>query len=257
MQTNEAVDVNYKITNTSAFSFTIDGVSDIISESIVIDPSLVWSTYFQRTVVGSSSSIRGNTEVDDSGNLFYQICTYSANLPLANPGGVVYYNPNYNPSSGLDIYFAKFDINRDLVWSTYLGGTDGTQSNYYDHGISFYGNTMYITGETDASNFPLQNQGGGAYYQTYPGSGSLGFLSKFAITTGQMIHSTYVRVFEKQVVAADNNGNVVVVGRSTSSSVTPTILTRTGAYNQASFVGSSSNLVIYMFDDNMIQTWGT
>jgi hypothetical protein len=72
-----------------------------------------------------------------------------------------------------------------------------------------------------------------------------------------MIHSTYVRVFEKQVVAADNNGNVVVVGRSTSSSVTPTILTRTGAYNQASFVGSSSNLVIYMFDDNMIQTWGT
>jgi hypothetical protein len=131
------VKVEFDITNNNTFGFKTDAVTnDIIEHTLVIDPALTWSTYFENTVTGIVSTIRGNNITDADGNFFYQINTYTPNLPLGNPGAPAYYDPSYNPASGLDIYFAKFNVNRELVWSTYLGGTSGSQSNYYDHGLA-------------------------------------------------------------------------------------------------------------------------
>ncbi|MEX2485427.1 MAG: T9SS type A sorting domain-containing protein [Brumimicrobium sp.] len=248
-ETEKSVDISYKLYEDNIFGFqSNERLSQ--SETLVIDPILSWATLFQPTISGGSSGIRGNVTTDDNGNFFHQINTYIADMPLSNPGGTAYYDPNYS-GSGLDIYFAKFDVDRNLVWSTFLGGS-GSQNNYYDHGISTHGNLLYICGETGSTDFPTLNQGSGAFYETTPGNG---FLSKFNITTGEMIHSTYLLSGSKFSVDVDNNGNVAV-SSSAYTSATPSVLARIGAYNEATHAGGS-DLFVHMFDANMVQTWGT
>ncbi|PKP19160.1 MAG: hypothetical protein CVU05_11970, partial [Bacteroidetes bacterium HGW-Bacteroidetes-21] len=251
---NEPFAVEYYVSGNNTFGFKPQGnEADIVDETLIIDPILQWSTYFEPTTTGAST-IRGNTTVDVNGNFFFQVNTYAANMPLMNPGGTAYYDPSYNPSSGLDMYFAKFDVNYQLVWSTYLGGT-GNQSNYYDHGLATYNGYFYICGNTNSSDFPLLNQGGGAYYYTYPGS-NCGFLSKFNITSGQMIHSTYLKSYDYHSMAIDKNGNIAVGSFNYTWSVAPVVMSRTGAYNQATH-GGDSDVFLYMFNNSLVQTWGT
>ncbi len=248
--------VMFKKIDSLTFGFyALEKINDF--KTLVIDPTLNWSTYFERTTLGGTVGIRGNTEVDPTGNLFYQVNTYYADLPLVNPGGTVYFDPSFNVTGfGLDIYFAKFNTNRELVWSTYLGGSGG-QNSYYDHGIAFDNNIFYLTGTTNSNDFPLINQGGGAYYKTYSGTGSRGFLSKFNITTGQMIHSTYLNAYSYINMATDNNGNIAIVSSNYTFTVVPDVVNRIGAFNQSSFTGTETEMFIYMFDQNLNQIWGT
>lgn len=248
------VNVEYYLMDDNTFGFAADGI-ETVSRTLVIDPTLAWATYLERSGSGASSSIRGNVTTDANGNFYYQINTYSPNLPVVNPGVGAWYDPSYNPSSGLDIYFAKFDINRQMVWATYLGGT-GTQTNYYDHGLAITGSTLYVGGVTSSTDFPLMNQGGGAYYQTSPGTGDKGFLSKFNTSTGVMQHSTYLLCYSQLSLAVDGNGNVAVSSFNYSWSTAPTVMARAGAYNDPTFNGSS-DVFLYMFNSNMVQTWGT
>ena len=251
---NQPYDVEYYLAGDNTFGFKPkESEEDSVNETIIIDPILLWSTYFEPSASGASY-IRANTTVDVNGNFFYQVNTYAANMPLANPGGLVYYDPSYNPPSGLDIYFAKFDVNYQLVWSTYLGGT-GNQSNYYDHGLATYNGYFFICGNTNSNNFPLLNQGGGAYYYTYPGT-TCGFLSKFVISTGQMIHSTYLRTYDYHSMAIDNNGNIAIGSFNYTWSVAPVVMNRAGAYNQATH-GGDSDVFIEMLNSSLVKFWGT
>lgn len=253
-ENKEKVDIDYLFYVDNTFGFRAK--EDLtINKTLVIDPILSWATIFENTATGGSSSIRGNVTTDENGNFFYQLNTYMANMPVANPGAGAYYDATYNPSSGLDVYFAKFDVNRNLVWGTYLGGT-GSQSNYYDHGIRTHGNDFYVCGTTNSTDFPTLNQGGGAYFQTSPGTGDKGFLSKFNSTTGAMIHSTYLRCFSQLSMDVASNGSVAVSSFNYTWSTTPTVFARAGAYNQAVH-GGNSDIFLYMFDANMVQTWGT
>lgn len=248
-ESEKSVDIGYKLYDNNVFGFQSN--EELSStETLVIDPVLSWATLFQPTISGGASSIRGNVTTDENGNFFYQINTYVADMPLSNPGGVAYYDPNYT-GSGLDVYFGKFDVDRNLVWSTFLGGS-GSQNNYYDHGIRARGNVFYVCGQTGSTDFPTMDQGSGAFYETTPGDG---FLSKFNITTGEMIHSTYLLSGSKFGVDVDSNGNVAV-NSSASTSDTPSVVSRTGAFNQAATTGNS-DIFVYMFDANMVQTWGT
>jgi gliding motility-associated-like protein len=251
----EQIQVNYKLFGEDVFGF--ESHFDEINETVIIDPTLAWATIMERTVSGGSSAIRGNITTDANGNFFYQINTYNPDLPIANPGGLVYLDPSYNPASGLDIYFAKFNINRTMVWSTYLGGTDGSQSSYYDHGLATYSNFFYICGETNSTNFPVLNQGGGAYYVGTAPSGQKGFLSKFDISTGQMLHSTYLNAYGQFVMDVNGvNGNVAVSSFNYTWSAAPNVLAKAGAYNQATHAGNS-DIFLYEFNNSMIQIWGT
>ncbi|MBN2729753.1 MAG: gliding motility-associated C-terminal domain-containing protein [Bacteroidales bacterium] len=252
---NQSANIGFELLNDNVFGFSLDGQDAVVNRPMIIDPTLTWSTYFERTTAGYVGGIRGNTEVDENGNLFFQVNTYYADLPIGNPGGVVYLDPSLN-ASGLDIYFAMFTPDRELFWSTYLGGTD-SQSSYYDHGLSISGNTLYVCGSSDSDDFPLLNQGGGAYYATHSGTSQRGFLSKFSTITGQMIHSTYINCFGYLSMDVDNNGNVALATFCYDFSPTADVVNRTGAYNDATFNGSESEIFIYMFDSSMVQIWGT
>ncbi|MFO7789127.1 MAG: hypothetical protein R6V32_01015, partial [Bacteroidales bacterium] len=251
----EPVDIGFELYDQNTFGFTFDNdESGKVEKTVVIDPTLTWSTYFENTASGSVSCLRGNNVVDANGNFFMQLNTYTADLPTLDPGGTGYYDPNYH-SSGLDIYLAKFDPDRNLVWATYLGGDDGAQSNYYDHGMDTHAGDLYICGDTDSNDFPLNDQGGGAYYETYPGS-SCGFLSKFDIATGEMVHSTYLNSYDYHSLGVDSQGNVAVISFNYDWSIAPDVMNRSGAYNQSTH-GGDSDIFIYMFDSDLNQIWGT
>ena len=61
------VNVEYFLMDDNTFGFAADGI-ETVSRTLVIDPTLAWATYLERSGTGSTSSIRGNVTTDASGN---------------------------------------------------------------------------------------------------------------------------------------------------------------------------------------------
>src|SRR5690554_7559153 len=73
-----------------------------------------------------------------------------------------------------------------------------------------YNGSFFISGVTNSNDFPVLDQGGGAYYVGTAPTGQKAFLSKFNIGTGQMQHSTYLRTYGQIVMDVSSTGNVAV-----------------------------------------------
>jgi hypothetical protein len=146
---------------------------------------LVWSTYFG----GSGGDEAYSVAVDGSGNVFVVGHTGStAGFPRENPGGQAYYVNTHNGGT-YDAFIAKFlGSNLRLVWSTYFGGNLNDRANSV--AVDGSGN-VFVVGLTLSRNFPLENPGGGAYYDnTNDGSGDL-FIAKFLGSSLRLVWSTY------------------------------------------------------------------
>ncbi|HNW69363.1 MAG TPA: SBBP repeat-containing protein, partial [Bacteroidales bacterium] len=157
-------------------SFTIDktdgtigfsGMSITYPQTLIIDPSITWATYFHNT--NSANSSWTNTEYDASGNFFMANQTYDAAFPLCNPGGGAWYDAAH--AYMIKVAVLKFNANRTLIWSTYYGGDKmNCLAGCTDYGkalaLDNSGN-VYVAGYTDPGTtvFPTQNPGGGAFYQ--------------------------------------------------------------------------------------------
>jgi hypothetical protein len=121
--------------------------------------SLAWSTMFGNHgfLGGGSGAIISEMNITSNGDVYIVGSTNNENLedfPLvieqAND-----YQQNYG--GGLqDAFFAKFDSNNELKWSSFLGGAEVDMG----FGIDYHEGTssLYITGQTfsDSSSFPLQ-----------------------------------------------------------------------------------------------------
>lgn len=82
-----------------------------------------------------------------------------------------------------DIYVSKFDVNGQLVWSTFVGGA-GQDVGY---GIHVLGKYIFICGQTESPTFPVSAN---AIQSAYTMNGD-GFVIKMD-TTGQMITGTFM-----------------------------------------------------------------
>jgi hypothetical protein len=147
--------------------------------------SLVWSTYFG----GSSGELAYSVAVDGSGNVFV-VGEAGSGFPLLNPpGGQAYYDDTYNGGFS-DAFIAKFSgSNLSLVWSTYFGGNSQDQA----HSVAVDGSgNVFVVGRTNSSSgFPIEDPGGGAYYQnTNNGVWDL-FIAKFSGSNLSRLWSTY------------------------------------------------------------------
>lgn len=120
--------------------------------------SLAWSTMFGNHGFGGGNAGAGISEMNITGNgdVYIVGSTSSDNLgdfPLVveQPND---YQQNYGGGSS-DAFFAKFNSNNELKWSSFLGGADAD----YGLGIDYHEGTtsLYITGQTfsDSSSFPL------------------------------------------------------------------------------------------------------
>jgi hypothetical protein len=186
---------------------------------LVIDPSLVYSTYLGGSGAAQGSSTGGDTSadiaVDAAGNAYITGLTDSPDFPItsgafqtAYPGSSCTYVTKLNPSGTA------------LVYSTYLAEGGATSI-----AIDASGNA-YLTGATASASFPTTP---GAYQPTNNGGG-LGnaFITKLNPTGTALVYSTFLggtgdsdpsRINGGDVatgIAVDPSGNACVVGTTYS-----------------------------------------
>ncbi|MFO0853605.1 MAG: SBBP repeat-containing protein [Planctomycetia bacterium] len=169
--------------------------------------SLVYSTY-----LGGSGSEEGKgIAVDGSGNAYITGNTSSSDFPTT---------PSAYKGTTDDVFVAKIDTlgsgASSLVYSTYLGGSDGELGS----GIAVDGSgNAYITGLTDSTNFPTTPS---AYQGNLIGYADV-FVTKIDTLgsgTSSLVYSTYLGgtfMDYGQGIAVDGSGNAYITGLTDST----------------------------------------
>ena len=242
---NNEVEVSYFIDENGYLCFKTKSTD---YQSLTIDPVLEWATYYNNSATGSDALDYSRSHLDASGNLFIYGQVYSAggNYPVISPGGSAY-TQSYNSSS--EVYIAKFNSSRTLVWSTYLGGS-GSDNSYGSSNLDTRGNVLHVVGERISTGAPFTN--GGGYYDA---TANKAFWARFNITTGALTHLTAVGGGYAPSVAVSSAGQVAIIMDAYTTS-SPPIMTRAGAYNQATS-GGSTDMFLMLMNSSYAQIWGT
>jgi len=214
--TGETASTNFPTVN--ALQPSNSGEDAFVAELNPSGSALIYSTY-----LGGNGENSGNAiAVDSAGNAYVSGSTIdSTNFPTVNP-----LQPSNN--YGDNTFVAKLNPGGSaLIYSTYLGG-DGYN---FGNGIAAdSAGNAYVTGTTNASNFPtvnaLQSSHGGA-------QGTFNaFIAKINANGSALVYSTYLggnagdgggpSGTEGQGIAVDSSGNAYVTGE-TSSTDFPTV----------------------------------
>ena len=175
------------------------------AEALIIDPELVWSTYFG----GSDYDDIRDVALDPAGNILVAGFTYSTGWIS---GG---FDTTYGGRQ--DAFIAKLNPAGEPVWSTYLGGElrEGARGLTVDTG----GNVFVVgTIASSDSSWPSDWEICGGYDELLNTNGQEGATDGFLIKlspTGQHLWSTYVGGYANDncsSVALDSAGNVLVAG---------------------------------------------
>ena len=163
--------------------------------------TLEFSTYFG----GSSFDEISDVQVDVAGNVYVAGPTASADLPVRNAlqprfGGV------------RDLFVAKFSPTWDIVYATYIGGTN------WEHGTTLgvdAAGHVYLAGETYSGDFPRVN----AHQSAWGGGFSDAFVAKLASTGSSFVYSTLLGGNDTEfgvTVALSPTGDMAVSGTTNS-----------------------------------------
>jgi Domain of unknown function DUF11/Beta-propeller repeat len=184
------------------------------TRELVIDPILVYSTYF-----GGGTESSPSIAVNGDGNIYLAGSTSSA-LP-ASP--VTAYQSTLKGTQ--NIFILDLNTSTGILYLTYLGGS-GTDTNV---GLAVdAGGNAYVAGTTTSTDFPTV---GG--YQSAPQAGSTGtshvFVSKLSgldnlATPPTLAYSTYLSGNGTDIASGmtiDSNADVFVTGSTTSTNPQP------------------------------------
>ncbi len=201
--------------------------------------ALLWSTYLG----GSNSDLGDGIAADGFGNVYVSGQTVSSEFPTR--GG---WDTSHNGSS--DAFVSKFSVDGVLLWSTYLGGSDGEGGVYAkcDLAVDGAGNAI-VASTTSSYDFPTP----GGYDTSFNGGSDI-FVSKFS-PSGALLWSTYLggsNTDEGLSIAVENwSGDVFVMGRTNSPDFpTP------GGYD-TSFNGVFDDVCLARFTASGELVWGT
>ena len=193
------------------------------SKSLVIDPTLSYSTYLG----GSDSDVPGAIAVDASGNAYVTGVTYSTDFPTASPVQSFAGSP--------DVFVTKLRADGSaLVYSTFLGGNDE------DVGLSIAldsADNAYVSGSTRSNDFPTTP---GAFQRTHAGNEDA-FVFKLNAAGSGLVYSTYLggsNTDKGSGIAVDSAGNAYIGGYTLS----PDFPTTAGSF-QPAFAGQASAFV--------------
>jgi len=126
---------------------TLNGVNDdVFVTKFSSFGTLIWSTYFG----GSSYDACYSVTVDSQDAIFITGVTDSSDFPVLNGFDDTLNETMY---SG-DAFVTKFDFFGDLVWSSYLGGSDAESGKTVV--IDSEDNVLF-SGTTSSSDFPVFN----------------------------------------------------------------------------------------------------
>ncbi len=211
------------------------------SRELIIDPSLIFSTYLGGRRGDSASDIA----VDLQLNTYIVGSTNSTDFPLT-PGA---YDTEQWPHYSTDAFISKLNPEgTELLFSTYLGGSwDDSASGV---AISWMDDSILVTGTT-SGDFPTTP---GAYDESYEGGRDI-FLAKFDFS-GALIFSTLLGGEQTEYsphVAVDGAGHIYVAGMTLSPGfpTTPDAFDRTFDVCQGPWCGEytrDNNVFVSKFD---------
>ena len=254
----------FKIKNEKEVVFET-GTHDAL-ETFIIDPfQLMWGTYYG----GGGEDHFNGMDADNNGNIFIAGYSSSYNFPVKNAGGGAYFQgtskggTEYGFSFGYgDMVILKFNNSGVQKWATYYGGTG---DDYATALCTDNANNVYVTGFSYGSNFPTQNPGAGAYYESQGPMSPLDFSGAVIVkfnNSGVRQWATYYngdRADYATSAAVDASDNLFVAGY-TASSVFPTMDPGGGAYYQSgpsSVQGTSSDFFLLKFNSFGVRQWAT
>jgi hypothetical protein len=201
------------------------------SRELVIDPVIVYSTYFGDVGFDEGCAI----VADAAGNAYVAGLLISTTFPGINSSSV-------QPTNGgdYDAFISKINPQGTaVVWSTFLGGTEGVE---YAEGIAVdpSGNVI-VSGDTNSYlDFPVT---AGAIQSTYGGHARDSWVAKINAAGTVLVYSTLLGGNGDEGnldVDADASGNAYVVGYSGSTNF-PGV---TGSSIQSARSGGSDAYVV-------------
>ncbi|MCB9232557.1 MAG: hypothetical protein H6581_12880 [Bacteroidia bacterium] len=176
-------------------------------------------------------------------------------LPITNPGGGAFIDSIADGPQ--DFFILKFNSNRALEWSTYVGGTDNEIGL-----VTVSGDTLghiYLSGIATSADMPTLNPGGGAYFQGSRAGVSDMYIAKFS-TEGVMEWATYCGGTGTEMVypfysTTSKDGKFHFLGDSQTNNF-PLVNPGNGSYYQAAPAGGQ-DLLFGRFDQANGLEWST
>lgn len=204
---------------------TLGGFSDSFVAKFDSSGSIIFSTYLGGNLSDSVSSIF----VDSEENIYVTGSTVSSNFPTAGVNANTTYGGGFS-----DGFITIFDSSGNIIFSTYLGGSDDDFSSSIF--LDAEGNII-VVGETRSSDFPTT----GAHADTTYGGGlGDGFISKFD-SSGILFFSSYFGGNDwdtAKSITANTEGNMYVAGLTASSD-----FVTTGANADSTYGGFNDGFV--------------
>lgn len=247
----QQISSSYQISKNNQVYFQLGNYDK--NKTLIIDPPLVWSTYYG----GAGSDGPQRIRTDQTGNVYVTGYTSSDNFPLKNPGsGTFYQGTNNSSGAGKDAFVTKFGPGGQMLWATYYGGS--SQDEGRDLCTDAAGN-VYVVGEASSDDFPLFDPGGGAFMDNINGaiSSSDGFVLKFD-NAGVLLWGTYLGGTKgwdsANGVAVDKLGNIYVTG-ATGSTNFPYVDPADGRFMKTYSAGNDAFLC--KFTPALILEWAT
>lgn len=201
----ETSSVNFPVANAVQSSVTDTCSNGFVTKLNPAVPSFVFSTYLGGNQCDTANSIA----TDASGNVYVTGTTGSSNFPTLNA-----FQPAIAGTFPLDAFVTKLTSTGALSYSTYLGGSNGSEVGY-GIAVDASGNA-YVTGSTESTDFktmnPLQPTNGSGFGQD-------AFLTKLNSSGSALVYSTYLGgsgLDAARGVALDSANNVYLTGYTDS-----------------------------------------
>jgi len=197
----------------------------------------IWGTYYG----GSGNDYGRGITVDQSGNVY--ISGYTSSTSGFSTSGA------YQSSNGggtYDGFLSKFNASGNRVWGTYYGGGGSdiiTTLSYTS------GGDLILSGYTDTNSVSAGLTTSGSFQPTYAGGANDALLTKFS-SSGTRKWSTFFGGTLQDLIfnhTIDQNGNILVVGRTLSTSGIATSGT-----HQTSYAGGTMDGFVAKFIDQPI-----
>jgi hypothetical protein len=218
----------FKLIDSNTYTFALKGSYDKTRE-LVLDPTVDWQTYLG----GSAADTGEDISVDSDGNIYVSGTSNSSDFPVLNAIDIV-------RTGTSDAYVTKYDVDRNLVFSTYFGGSNVDAGRFVS--VSQDGSSVFLVGTTQSTDIGvLPTDPGirmfGAFQPANAGAADAFVLALDAL--GNIEWSSYFGGSGTETVTGvtiDNQDNLYFTGATNSSNLpvsTPFQETRVGSGNEA------------------------